>query len=248
MPVVVGLHHGAGLVLVLAPGEELAAELGEGGEAHGAEHAVDRHVAHPLVHVVATDPHVLERGGLDAVLLGWPADHGVEPDVGDLVAVVEPHVRAVVPADELGRLVLVLGGQQPVEHAPGLDDVVVDADQDHVFSAHSVLPFCTSARGEAPAFPDTDVTYLYAPAPAVGAKRVPGAPAGPGSPGSGRAAGGPGSRLGGVTVGRSAAEAVPRPARSTDRRLTVRRLLIEAAWVAAGRPPATGIELDVGGV
>ena len=147
VPVVVGLHHGAGLVLVLAPGEELAAELGEGGEAHGAEHAVDRHVAHTLVHVVAADPHVLERGGLDAVLLGRAADHGVEPDVGDLVAVVEPDVGAVVLADELGRLVLVLGGQQPVEHPPGLDDMVVDADQDHVLSAHSVLPFCTLCPG-----------------------------------------------------------------------------------------------------
>src|ERR1700677_5341872 len=69
VPVVVRLHHGAGLVLVLAPGEELAAELREGGEAHGAEHAVDRHVPDPLVYVVATGSHVIERRGLNAVLL-----------------------------------------------------------------------------------------------------------------------------------------------------------------------------------
>src|SRR6202453_2939821 len=136
VPVVVGLHHGAGLVLVLAPGEELAAELREGWKAHGAEHAVDRHVAHTLVDVVAADPHVVERGGLNAVLLGRAADDCVEADVGDHVAVVLPDVGPVVAADELRGIVLVLLRQQPVEHPTRLNDVVVDTDQDHVLSAH----------------------------------------------------------------------------------------------------------------
>ena len=176
VPVVVGLHHGAGLVLVLAPGEELAAELGEGGKAHGAEHAVDRHVTHPLVDVVATDPHVVERGGLDAVLLGRAADDGVQADVGDLVAVVLPDVGPVLAADELGGLVLVLGRQQPVEHPPRLNDVVVDTDQDHVLSAHFVLPFCRSTRS-APTLSLTPMSHTLRARPRGGAKR-PRAPSG----------------------------------------------------------------------
>jgi len=114
------------------------------GEAHGAEHAVDRHVTDSFVHVVAADSHVVERGGLNAVLLRWAADDGVEADIGDLVAVVDPDVGPVLAADELRCLVLILGRQQPVEHPPRLNDVVVDADQNHVLSAHFVLPFCRS--------------------------------------------------------------------------------------------------------
>jgi hypothetical protein len=98
------------------------------------------------VDVVAADSHVIERGGLNAVLLGRAADDGVEADVGDLVAVVGPDIRPVLAADELRGLVLLLGRQQPVEHPPRLYDVVVDTDHDHVLSAHFVLPFCRSAK------------------------------------------------------------------------------------------------------
>ena len=52
---------------------------------------------------------------LDPVLLGRAAHDGVQADVGDLVAVVHPDVGAVVPADELGRRILVLGRQEPVD-------------------------------------------------------------------------------------------------------------------------------------
>jgi hypothetical protein len=145
VPVVVRAHHGERLVLVLAPGKELAAELGERGEAHGAEDTVDRHVAYPLVHVVAADPHVVEGHGLDPVLLGRAADHRVEADVRNFVAVVVPVVGPVVPADHLGCLVLVLGGQEPVEHAPGLNHVVVHAHQDQVFSPHVSSPLSARA-------------------------------------------------------------------------------------------------------
>ncbi len=115
VPVVVGPEHGQGHVLVLGAGKELAAELWEGREAHRAEHAVDVHVPHPLVDVPAAFAHVVERGRLDAVLLGRAADHRVEADVGDLVPVVEPDVGAVVLADQLGCEVLVLGGKAPLE-------------------------------------------------------------------------------------------------------------------------------------
>ena len=53
VPVVVGPDHGQRHVLVLGAGEELAAELGEGGEAQRAEHAVGVHVLDPLVDVPA---------------------------------------------------------------------------------------------------------------------------------------------------------------------------------------------------
>ena len=137
VPVVVGPHHGQCLVLVLPAGEQLTAELGEGGEAHGTEHAVDGHVPHPLVDVVAADAHVVERGRLESVLLGRASDDGVEPDVGDLVAVVLPVVGAVGAPYQLRCLVLVLRRQPAVEHAPGLNHVVVHTDQNQIFGAHA---------------------------------------------------------------------------------------------------------------
>ena len=137
VPVVVGPHHRQGLVLVFPAREELAAELGERGEAHGAEHAVDRHVAHPLVDVETADPHVVERRRLEPVLLGRAADHGIEAHVGDLAAVVVPEVRTVGSPNQLWRLVLVLGRQQAVEHAARFDHMVVHADQDQIFGAHA---------------------------------------------------------------------------------------------------------------
>ncbi len=137
VPVVVGPHHGQRLVLVLPAGEQLPAELGEGGEAHGTEHPVDGHVPYPLVDVVAAGTHIVERGRLDSVLFGWASDDGVEADVGDLVAVVLPVVGPVRAPHQLRRLVLVLGRQPPVEHAPRLNDVVVHADQNQIFGAHA---------------------------------------------------------------------------------------------------------------
>ena len=75
---------------------------------------------------------LVERGRLDAVLLGRLAGDGVQPDVGDLVALVEPHVGAVVLVHELRRELLPLVGKVVVEERGRLDDVVVDADQDQV--------------------------------------------------------------------------------------------------------------------
>ena len=106
--------------LSVGAGEELAAELREGGEAHRAEHAVGVHVPDPLVDVVAAGAHVVEGGGLDAVLLGRAADHRVEPDVGDLVAVVDPDVGAVRPCGSgSGARSWYLAGSRPSNMSGG---------------------------------------------------------------------------------------------------------------------------------
>ena len=52
-PVVVGLEHDERDLLVARLGERPGVPAGHGREAHGAEHAVGVHVAHPLVHVEA---------------------------------------------------------------------------------------------------------------------------------------------------------------------------------------------------
>ena len=140
VPVVVGPQHVDGEALVLGPGEELPAELDEGGEAHRPEHPVGVHVAHPLVDVVAAGAHLLEGGGFDAVLLGGPTHHGVEADVGDEVALERPHVGAVGVVDDLGGAVLPLGRHPALEHVGGLDDMVVDAHEDEIFGLHRAPP------------------------------------------------------------------------------------------------------------
>ena len=140
VPVVVGPQHVDGELLVLGAGEELAAELDEGGEAHRPEHAVGVHVPDPLVDVVATLAHLLERGRLDAVLLGGTAHHGVEAHVGDEVALEGPHVGAVVVVDDARGAVLPLGRDAALEHVGGLDDVVVDAHEDEIFGLHRAPP------------------------------------------------------------------------------------------------------------
>ena len=140
VPVVVGPDHGQGHVLVLGPGEELAAELGEGGEAQRAEHAVGVHVLDPLVDVVAAGPELVEGGRLEAVLLAGPSGHRVEGDVGEHLALVQPGVGAVVVGDELGGQVHVLGREAPVEEVRRLDDMVVHADHDHLVDFHRDFP------------------------------------------------------------------------------------------------------------
>ena len=139
VPVVVGLEDGQPDVLVLGAGKELAAQLGERREAHRPQHAVGVHVADALVDVPAALPHLVEGRGLEAVLLGRAADDGVEPDVGELLALEEPGVAAVLPPDEPGRLRPPPLGQVALEHVGGLDDVVVDADQDQVLHAHGSM-------------------------------------------------------------------------------------------------------------
>src|SRR5262249_38624435 len=48
----------------------------------------------------------------------------------------DPFVDALVVAHDLGHLIGPFGRDMVLVHVPGLDRVVVDADQDHVFHAH----------------------------------------------------------------------------------------------------------------
>ena len=81
----------------------------------------------------APRPHLVEARRLEAVLADGPADDGVEPDVRDLLAVVDPDLGAVVLLDDARRPVGEPGGHAPGERVRRLDDVVVDGD-------HRVLP------------------------------------------------------------------------------------------------------------
>ena len=156
VPVVVGLEQGQGDGLVVVLGPQLAGEPGHRREVERPEHAVGVHVAHPLDVVVATGAHLGERLGVEAVLGGRAAGDGVEADVGQLGAVVGPHVDAVVALDQLRRLVPVLGRQVRVPHAARLDDVVVDRDQDEVVQLHGGPPVRVGQAG-GPGRADGDV-------------------------------------------------------------------------------------------
>ena len=83
VPVVVGPHDREGQVLVLGGQEEPAGERRERREAHGRQDPAGAHVLHPLVDVEAARAHLVEGGGVDAVLLLGPTGDGVEADVGD---------------------------------------------------------------------------------------------------------------------------------------------------------------------
>src|SRR5205814_1671385 len=102
--------------------------------------------------VVATGSQLVERGRLHAVLVGWAAGDRVEPDVGDLAAVVGPDVGAVVLADQPGGAVLEARLEAPVEQMRWLDHVVVDAHEDQVVDvdaahvASSRIPDVSSPR------------------------------------------------------------------------------------------------------
>jgi hypothetical protein len=84
------------------------------------------------VDVVATGPHLVERGRLDAVLLARPPRDRVQPDVRDLRAVEHPDVVAAVGVHDARCHVGVLRRDASIEQVGRFDDVVVDADEDHV--------------------------------------------------------------------------------------------------------------------
>ena len=72
---------------------------------------------------------------------GRPAT-AFSPMLGISLALVHPDVAAVVLPDELRREVDVLGREAAVEQVRRLDDVVVDAHQDHVVETHAVPLVC----------------------------------------------------------------------------------------------------------
>ncbi len=140
MPVVVRAHELGRELFVFqrGAGEELAAELRERREAHGAEDPVGVHVLDPVVDVVATGPHVVERLRVHRVLLGRTARDRVEPDVRELGAHELPHVDAALLADELRRDVGVLRGEATFEQVGRLHHVIVDTHENHVFEVHRI--------------------------------------------------------------------------------------------------------------
>ena len=100
------------------------------------EHAARAHVLHALVDVVATRAHLVERGRIDAVLFLRATGDGVQPDVRDRRAVERPHVVAVVGVRHTRCRIGVLLRNPALEHVGRFDDVVVDADEDHVLDLH----------------------------------------------------------------------------------------------------------------
>ena len=150
VPVVVGAQHGDGELALAGRGlaaEELADEARHRGEAERAEHAVGVHVVDARVDVVAAGPQLRERGRLHAVLLGRAARHGVQPHVGDLLALEHPEVGAVLLRDEPRRAILPLRGEVALPHVGRLADVVVDAHQDHVVHLHGQFSSDVQRRG-----------------------------------------------------------------------------------------------------
>ena len=141
VPVVVALEQTAAEVAVGGAAEQLTAEAGHRREAHRAEHAVDVHVADALVDVVRALADLVERGRLEAVLLGRTAGDRVEPDVGDLGALERPHVGVHLVFVDHPRCELEVGLRHvPLEEVGRLDDVVVDADEDEVVHVHDWAP------------------------------------------------------------------------------------------------------------
>jgi hypothetical protein len=140
VPVVVRTNRRERDVLVLGLEEELPAELRERREVHRRQHTGDVHIADALVDVVATGPHLVEAGGLGAVLVPGSTRHRVEADVARLHPFPHPRLRAVVLLDDPGRAVLVLRRHPSLEQVPRLDHVVVDRHEDEVVDVHENKP------------------------------------------------------------------------------------------------------------
>jgi hypothetical protein len=128
VPVVVGAQRGPGQLLVLGPHRQALADepRQERREAHRRPDAVDVHVLDPVVDIPRAAAHVLEPGGLEAVLLAGPAGHGVEADVREDLVEPQPRLATVVGVDDAGLDVGELLREAAFEDVGWLHDVVVD--------------------------------------------------------------------------------------------------------------------------
>ena len=129
-PVVPGPDAGQAEVAVLGVEEDAAAEAGDHGrEVHRGPHAVDVHVAHPGVDVVAAGTHLVEAEGLQAVA----SRAGVRPPRSCRPGC-SARPRTPTPGDPpasrrcAGPGPASAAGSRPSNVCGGLDDVVVDRD------------------------------------------------------------------------------------------------------------------------
>jgi hypothetical protein len=79
-----------------------------------------------------------------SLIRSWTSKHpgriSSNADVGDDGVVEDPDVGAVLGPDHVGREVAVPGGEAALEHAGGFDQVIIDADEDHVRWIHLAPP------------------------------------------------------------------------------------------------------------
>jgi len=137
VPVVPGLQRGERQLLVFMAQEYFAGHADEGAEVQAGGDAVDVHVADPRVDVIATRAHLRERRRLEAVLVARPADDGVGVHVDHPAAAEGPVVIAAINAGVmLGSRVAEFLRDAALERVRRLDDVVIDAEKNHVFETH----------------------------------------------------------------------------------------------------------------
>lgn len=131
MPVVPGLYTGQGEVTIVRQLlQPLAGESRqERREVERGVDAVEVHVFDAFMDIPSAPAHFVESYRLEAVLGHRPPDHRIEPDIGQLPAVVHPGLSPGVGVHDARRPVGELAGHPPGEGVRGFDDVVVDRNQ-----------------------------------------------------------------------------------------------------------------------
>ena len=140
MPVVVGLDGREREFLVLHFLEARARKTGKRAEADGSQHAVGVHILDARVGIEAAFAHLLERNRLETVLFLGPAGHGVEAESGRPLALDLPVMGAVGAALHGRRTILEARRDVLDEHVRGLDEVIIDADENQIGNFHTKLP------------------------------------------------------------------------------------------------------------
>src|SRR5580658_8108370 len=140
MPVVVGLNGRERELLVLHFLEARAREAGKRAEADGAEHAVGVHILDARVGIEAAFANLLVRHRLEPVFLLGPAGHGVEAESGCPLALDLPVMGAAGAALHGRRTILEARRNVLDEHVGGLDEVIIDADENQIGNFHTKLP------------------------------------------------------------------------------------------------------------
>ena len=138
LPVVVGGDDDVGEVAVDGGARQRhPVEAGERRETHRRQHPVGVHVPHPQIHVVRSRAHLGEPHRVEIPLLVRPRRHRTQAAHARLETLEHPvPVSRHGVVDVRGSVVAVLRRDVTLEHVRGLDHVIVDADEDHVFDLH----------------------------------------------------------------------------------------------------------------